>query len=58
MEGLASDEKHVYVLGSHSLARKAVEDSRTYEKNLARLRDVSDNENKESYNRMLWTEDA
>jgi hypothetical protein len=40
MEGLASDGAHVYVVGSHSAARKKVEDDKSYEQNRERLAEV------------------
>lgn len=48
MEGLASDSSHVYVVGSHSLARKKAEAERSYEKNRERLTDVKQDDTRDS----------
>jgi hypothetical protein len=41
MEGCASDGRYVYIVGSHSLRRKQVDDKKKYEKNRKRLTDVA-----------------
>ena len=37
IEGIAVDSNHVYVIGSHALARKRLKPGLSYEKNLKRL---------------------
>lgn len=41
MEGAASDGKHLYIVGSHSLRRKKVDDAADYEKNRKRLTNIA-----------------
>jgi hypothetical protein len=40
LEGAASDEDYVYLIGSHSMLRKKVDEDRTYAKNRQRMADV------------------
>jgi len=47
MEGVASDGQYLYIVGSHSLRRKKVDDEKAYEKNRKRLTNVAPHE--ESY---------
>jgi hypothetical protein len=42
MEGVASDGRFVYVVGSHSLARKKLDAEQPYQENRRRLEDVKD----------------
>jgi hypothetical protein len=41
MEGAASDGKYLYVVGSHSLRRKKIDEDKAYEKNRKRLTNVA-----------------
>jgi hypothetical protein len=41
MEGAASDGKHLYIVGSHSLRRKKVDDEKDYQKNRKRLANIA-----------------
>ena len=41
MEGAACDGKYLYIVGSHSLRRKKVDDDKAYEKNRKRLTNVA-----------------
>jgi hypothetical protein len=47
MEGAASDSNYVYIVGSHSMRRKRIDDEGTYKKNRKRLTRVTPH--KESY---------
>jgi len=40
IEGIAVDDRHIYVTGSHALARKRVKPDNSYEKNLQRLQSI------------------
>ena len=40
IEGIAVDDRHIYVTGSHALARKRVKPDNSYKKNLQRLQSI------------------
>jgi len=44
LEGATSDGKHVYLIGSHSLARKKLDPADSYKKNRKRLAEVDDDD--------------
>lgn len=58
MEGLAADGNLLYVIGSHSLARKAVEPDRSYQKNQKRILQVNEDKHRQQLIRLKINEDG
>jgi Protein of unknown function (DUF3616) len=56
MEGAASDGRHVFVVGSHSKARKKLDADRTYEKNRRRLTQIDDQVSRYNVFRLAFDE--
>lgn len=58
MEGAASDAEYVYIVGSHSMRRKKIDEEGTYKKNRKRLARVAPHEKSYSLYRIKLTDDG
>jgi hypothetical protein len=58
MEGAASDAEYVYIVGSHSMRRKKIDEEGTYKKNRKQLTRVTPHEKSYSLYRIKLTDDG